>query len=319
MGKRRLGGWCCAAVMSLGLGCAQTGSVAKNDAKPETTESMVNRSAEVMQRYLSGEPAKETPREPRKTDAASTPPPRENIAIAPPTDRTTAPDAKREIAGSSQPGEPAPTPPVSMPPAAPAAVTHTPAPAAAVPTATLPPVSPSAAQPRPTAVSGFFSDGAVANEKQGAKGPALRVGALALCSKVEGFGKFVRMETARISGKPVAMLVYTQVEGFAYRTLGGEAVAAQPEDSKTQWVVDLGQTVVVYRLGADGKEPDEQVLYVPEQPCRDVTIGKRRDHFMTQRIELSPWIAPGKYAVKVTVKDKATGLVDERVTEIELR
>jgi len=50
-----------------------------------------------------------------------------------------------------------------------------------------------------------------------------------------------------------------------------------------------------------------------------VATGKRRDHFLVQRIDLSPWLVAGKYAVKVTLRDKATNFVDESVTEIVLR
>lgn len=315
---RRSLGWTGCVCLAVGLGgCAQTPVAESAKPKLDSTAEMVARSTDAMKRFWEeGKTGAE--RDQSDADANKSVPARRVAAVTPAP--TAAPTGGR---GSTAP-EVVPAP-ADVVPSKVEAVTavpdlHAPATAAAVPapasSAAL--AAPAVAHRPVSSVSGFFSGEAVASAVDVApKGPSLRIGALALCSKVEGFGKLVRMETARITGRPVALLVYTQVDGFAYRTTGGAATA--PDDGKTQWVVDLGQSVVVYRLGADGKEPDEQVLYVPELPCRDVAVGKRRDHFLVQRIELSPWLVAGKYAVKVTVRDKATGQVDERITEVTLR
>lgn len=165
-------------------------------------------------------------------------------------------------------------------------------------------------------VSGFWkADG---GEGGGSAAGDFRVSALALCSRVEGFGKYTRVESVRPpgGGRAVPLLVYTQVDGFAYRTRDGAAVGA--DDGKTEWVIELGQSVVVYRMGADGKS-DVQVKVEPEQSARDVAAFKRRDHFLVQRIELPTPLVAGKYVVKVTLRDKATGMVDERTAEVVVR
>ena len=165
----------------------------------------------------------------------------------------------------------------------------------------------------PTApVAGFWK-----SEETAGSG-AFQISGLALCSRVDGFGKFAKVESVRATGKPVPLLIYTQLDGFAYRTRDGSSTAT--DDGKTEWVVEIGQSVVVYRMGADGaSKGDVQVKVEPEQTARDVASFKRRDHFLVQRIELPTPLVPGKYGVKVTVRDKATGVVDERMTEVVVR
>lgn len=306
--------------VAIGLGgCAQAPQAESAGPKLDSTAEMVSRSADAMQRFWDEGKAGA---EPDKTgvDASNRSPAGRAATVAPaPRNSTVVARGPAEMKATQQTAI-ADEPKTQEIAATAAPDVRVPAMAAAVPTPTPSVVlaAPTVAHRSGAGVSGFFSGEAVSSGAEVApKGPSLRIGALALCSKVEGFGRFTRMETARITGRPVALLVYTQVDGFAYRTTGGATSA--PDDGKTQWVVDLGQAVVVYRLSADGKEPDEQVLYVPEQPCRDVALGKRRDHFLVQRIELSPWLVAGKYAVKVTVRDKATGQVDERITDVTLR
>ncbi|HZW06454.1 MAG TPA: hypothetical protein VFF65_04970 [Phycisphaerales bacterium] len=307
MGERSLGQWLCVCALAAAGGCAggaREATDARGEpaaAKPTETSDLVARSADAMARYWGGAAA----------------PSAEDL-----TPRATEPTAPR-AAEPARSHEPAATGASVPPPASDLPAKHeAPAPVAdglpaSAPT-TTPAPAPAAALPAP-GIAGFFAGAALAAPAAAEAAPRLRISNLALCSKVEAFGRFTRLESAPLTGRPVALLVYTQVEGFGYRTLGGEVNAPGADEAKTQWVVDLGQTVVVYRLSADGKQPDEQVLYVPELPCRDVATGKRRDHFLVQRIDLSPWLVAGKYAVKVTLRDKATGQVDERLSEIVLR
>jgi hypothetical protein len=141
----------------------------------------------------------------------------------------------------------------------------------------------------------------------------MRISELALCTRVEGFGKVVKAESVRATGRPVPLLIYTQVDGFSCRQQRKEG-----GNGENEWVIELGQSVVVYRLSADGKG-DVQVKVEPEQTARDVAAFKRRDHYLVQRIELPTPLVSGKYAVKVTVRDKKTGMVDEKVAEVVVR
>ncbi len=308
MDKRRLGGWVAACAWAVLCGaCAQSAKVDGAGAKAgvtgerSATAELVARSADAMSRFWEEEKSGSA-----KPVAEAAP-----VARAP---KVAAPVTEVEVA-SSPAGTGASVPLDAASPVVVPAAAAQPSPAAVV---AAQPVAREQA-PQVGGIAGFFSAGAVASSAEALKHQAFRIRVIALCSKVEGFGRFTRMETAKITGRPVPLLIYTQVDGFAYRTLSGEEAAPVPDDGKTQWVVDLGQTVSVYRLNDDGKGSDEQVLYVPEQPCRDVAVGKRRDHFLVQRIDLSPWLVAGKYAVKVTLRDKATGLIDERVTELVLR
>ncbi|MDP1662744.1 MAG: hypothetical protein Q8L55_12595 [Phycisphaerales bacterium] len=307
MDKRRLGGFFVFGVVALFVGaCAQASKSevagAKVGAAEErgATADLVARSADAMSRFWDEEKSGGTR-------------PAADAAPVVRADRNAAPAAGADVA-VPMPSADAAGAPVEAPESVTIAV-PLPSPSAVF----AAPAAPREAAPMAGGIAGFFSAGAVAGSAEALKHQAFRIRVIALCSKVDGFGRFTRLETAKITGRPVPLLVYTQVDGFAYRTLSGDETAPTTDDGKTQWVVDLGQTVSVYRLSEEGKGTDEQVLYVPEQPCRDVAVGKRRDHFLVQRIDLSPWLVAGKYAVKVTLRDKATGLIDERVTELVLR
>lgn len=143
-----------------------------------------------------------------------------------------------------------------------------------------------------------------------------RISGLAACTKIEGFGKYTRTESINARSRPTPLLLYTQLDGFTHRTVGG--LAAGGDENAVDWEVVIGQSVAVYRLGSDGKE-DVLVRAESEQISRDVLRGKRRDHYLVQRIELPATVVGEKYRVKVTVKDKVTGAVDERCVDVGVR
>lgn len=147
-------------------------------------------------------------------------------------------------------------------------------------------------------------------------GSAFKVVDLALCSRIEGFGKYTRLPTVRLRvGRPLPLLVYTELDGFAHAPAGG---SGEPP----QWAIQVGQEVAIYRVSqapaAPGKPPppDELVRSYREELCRDVAPRKRRDHYLVQRIELPGTLTPGQYTVKVTLRDVHSGEVTEAAATI---
>ncbi|HYD00757.1 MAG TPA: hypothetical protein VEB22_05970, partial [Phycisphaerales bacterium] len=144
-----------------------------------------------------------------------------------PAATTVAPSTPKRTA-ATQVDALAPTVAASAPPADSPTKAEAPAPAVSVAPALTPPTVAAVEAPRTQharGVGAFFSGEAVASAPAADAAPRVRISNLALCSKVEAFGRFTRLDSARLTGRPVALLVYTQVEGFAYRTLGGEEVA----------------------------------------------------------------------------------------------
>lgn len=138
-------------------------------------------------------------------------------------------------------------------------------------------------------------------------GAGLGIQTVALCQRVESFARYVPFaEHSFPAGRSQDLIVYVEVDGFAGRPWTGAAETgaarlAAPGDQSPQWVTEIGQELTLYT--ADGY----QALHRPEQVVRDVTRRPRRDYFMVQRITLPPTLAIGRYTLKVTVRDKATG------------
>ena len=53
-------------------------------------------------------------------------------------------------------------------------------------------------------------------------------------------------------------------------------------------------------------------------PLRDESDRPREDFFLSERIDLPATLAPGRYVLKSTVRDEATGRIAERSVPIEI-
>lgn len=327
------------AVCAAGLlvGCAQPGEQRADEKRApgaaggEETDLLVARSAAGLERVLSGEQRKAEEGERAKAHMAKVP---SGGAEAGRVDAPVSGDVQRRSAAD---GPPVVTDDGARPVAGVAGANSC-APPAAAPVAAP---APSAAASGGGVLSGWWGAATVEGdsgvggaapaaapaargaeywkaEGGSAESASLRISALALCTRVDGFGRFNRVESVRATGRPVPLLVYTQVDGFSYKGRDGSTRGGEAGDAPSEWVIELGQSVVVYRMGVDGKS-DVQVKVEPEQVARDVASFKRRDHFLVQRIELPTPLVAGKYVVKVSVRDKGTGMVDERTAEVVVR
>lgn len=137
---------------------------------------------------------------------------------------------------------------------------------------------------------------------------ALALGTVALCQKVESYGRFTPLTASNfLAGKPIAAIVYTEVQNFTQRPTEGTDNAA------SHWQTELSQELQLI-LEADGSRQWQQ----PEAIIRDVTRSKRADYFLVQRIDLPRTLSVGKYTLKVIVRDKAGGAETETLIPIQI-
>ncbi|MBX3359653.1 MAG: hypothetical protein KF745_14635 [Phycisphaeraceae bacterium] len=156
------------------------------------------------------------------------------------------------------------------------------------------------------------------SQRLAAEAGVLSVPALALCERVEGFGRYVPFaRNTFTAGRSQEMIVYVEVAGFSQRAWSGSdhPATARPAEGQEaeQYVTELGQEVAVY-AATDGY----QALYRPEQVVKDVARRVRRDFFLVQRITLPPTLAIGTYNLKVTMRDKVTGATAEKIVPIQI-
>lgn len=143
-------------------------------------------------------------------------------------------------------------------------------------------------------------------ERAAAKAAAsqgLTLAQLQLCTRVDGYGKYVSLDGAPIvAGKPLAALVYTEVENFSQTSAG----------TNGEYSVSLSQEVRLYT------EAGTPVWSRPKQLSRDSSKNRRRDFFLVQRIEIPGNLAPGRYDLKVTVRDEEANAISERSVPITI-
>ncbi len=139
---------------------------------------------------------------------------------------------------------------------------------------------------------------------------SLALGTVALCQRVDGFGRYATLGTnIFVAGRPAAMILYSEIENFSQT----RAADATPRESAEQWRVELGQTIRLY-LDSD----DSEQLVLPESVVRDGATSKRRDFFLVQRVDLPKTLSVGNYRLKVAVRDVSSGAIAERSVPIRI-
>jgi len=144
--------------------------------------------------------------------------------------------------------------------------------------------------------------------------PELKISESKLCTKVTGFGKYTTFASNVFpAGKKSKAIVYTAVEGFDARP----AIAGDPAAPGTivtdQVSVELEQSLTLYQ-----DSDDYQVWHRPPQRVVETSRTKRRDFYLIQIIEIVPTLAPGRYNLKIRLKDRTTNMTTESVIPIEI-
>jgi hypothetical protein len=145
----------------------------------------------------------------------------------------------------------------------------------------------------------------------------VRIGRLAMCSRVEGFGRFTELpSSAFVAGTPMRMVVYAEVEHFDSRPATPEKTAPYrpaSESGWTEWEVRLSMEVQLYH------EADGLLAWrLPEEVTAYRSRTKMRDFFVVNRIELPRSLTVGAYRLKVIIRDLADRSVDERIVPIRV-
>lgn len=131
----------------------------------------------------------------------------------------------------------------------------------------------------------------------------LRLPAAILCSRVQSFGKYEPLPSDTfLAGQSIRAILYTEVDGFTNRDL---------ENGKKQ--VELAQALALY-ADSDGLA----VWKRPERSVKETTRNTRRDFYLVQEIELPKTLTPGKYQLRVTVSDKASGATTSAIVPLSI-
>lgn len=127
-----------------------------------------------------------------------------------------------------------------------------------------------------------------------------------LCSRVDGFGVYSTLPGPKLlTGRRNPAIVYVELDNFTHR-------AASGPNGEPGFMVELGQELSLYH-DADGLLAWRQ----PEQKVEDFSRNRRNDFFIVQRIDLPETLSVGAYRLKITMRDKATGSIAERILPIE--
>lgn len=142
-----------------------------------------------------------------------------------------------------------------------------------------------------------------------AQGQPLSIPTLALCSRVNGFGKFEELpSTTLVAGSAHRMIVYVEVDHMTHRE------ASQDEGGASdRWAVELTQELELRH------DPDGMLAWRrPTMRTIDTSRNQRRDFYVVSEIELPETLTIGSYALKVRMTDQTSGDVAEAVVPIRV-
>ena len=130
----------------------------------------------------------------------------------------------------------------------------------------------------------------------------LGVPAVRLCRKVDGFGAYVPIEPAQFTaGGDGRMLVYAEVQNFASEL-----------DADGHWQTRLRHAMTLY------EETGKRVASAPDQAVTDASRSRRRDFYTVARYQLPATLPPGRYILKVRIRDEQSDQVAEAPVPLEV-
>lgn len=139
--------------------------------------------------------------------------------------------------------------------------------------------------------------------------PALSIPGAALCDRVEGYG--IYRELARsggrhkfLAGRVNKAIVYVELDGFAFRP--------DSQDGAPGHAIELTQDISLYAKGG------VLAWRRPAQDITDFSRNRRRDFYVVQVIELPATLSVGAYELKISVRDRISGSVAERIVGLDV-
>ena len=135
-------------------------------------------------------------------------------------------------------------------------------------------------------------------------GPMLEIPKVALCTKVEGYGRYSTVGTHRFLARSNArFIVYAELDGFRSDLVGGSFT-----------------TRLATRVTLESERDDIEVWQrSPEWTAVVDTSPVRRDEFfLCEIVSLSEFLTVGSYRLKVEIRDEMTGAVAVTTTPIHV-
>lgn len=130
----------------------------------------------------------------------------------------------------------------------------------------------------------------------------LSIPTIALCRKVEGFGRYEPIEPARfVAGKAHPVIIYCEVENFT----------SQLNDGK-MWETKLSQDAVLYT------ENGLPVWSNRDETFTDLARNRRRDFFVVKLVTLPDNLVIGRYLLKVSIVDQQSNRVAEANLPVQI-
>lgn len=132
----------------------------------------------------------------------------------------------------------------------------------------------------------------------------LTIPTIALCTKVDSFGSYTPIESARfVAGKENPVIVYCEVGNFDSQL-----------NADKKWETKLTQEVVLYTETGLPVWPEKST---PQQ-FTDVCRNRRHDFFLAKIVRLPANLSIGRYVLKVTVVDQEANRVAEATTPVQV-
>lgn len=155
--------------------------------------------------------------------------------------------------------------------------------------------------------SGSLSDHLRAAADRLAEAAPMRIAHATLCTRVMGFGRYEPFaQDEFVAGRPQRMIVYVEIEQFGHRPVRMADVADRRQYHGERWAVELSQALELYREGE--RAP---VWSRPEQTVIESSRNRRRDFYLVHEIELPATLPAGAYTLKIIMRDRTTGALDE--------
>lgn len=129
----------------------------------------------------------------------------------------------------------------------------------------------------------------------------------ALCTRVDGFGRYETFPSYRfLAGREHEIIVYTELDNFAQEETVGP-------DGLTRYGIELSQRLELY-LVAD----DLNTWNRAAETVRDESRNRLRDYYLTNRVWLPGNLGVGRYNLKIVMRDVIGEKIAETIIPIEL-
>ena len=148
----------------------------------------------------------------------------------------------------------------------------------------------------------------------------LSISTVALCTKVDGFGRYEPIEPLRFAaGRENPAILYCELENFS---------SQQQPDEKRMWMTRLQEQATLYTEGGlpvwndqgKGLSPGAGLSTAAENPREivDLARNRRHDFCLAKRINLPSTLSVGRYVLKVSIIDQQAHRIAEATLGVQV-